>query len=426
MGKVSKRQRKFLSKNVLPHRKKGGGRRLENKGKGDAGNNNTRGAEQAAPPSAAAQERKTLPDGVDIAAFLDCPWLSRQACAAAGRDTCVALFEPEESLLEAQAKANSAAGRTGKGSSARLSEKAAQAMIGRAVDDASSDDLLCAVWALKMTQTARLNTSPGESASGPHAALRADPGSKASDVLRREGFGRLHLAFLAQLGPEREEEDSTEAEWEEAVRAHRQHLERAEPWPRVGGALLSFLTTALDDLETCPTASVSAGKARRHSSKNSSSSNGEDSQEALLEGLARMRSHVALLFPFPRLARRQLAFLLSVLETADDRRVPSLAFARLYELATSQPMPFLHDAFKGAYRCYRAAAVRLGGGKGVGTGVLRRGGKGDGALSLLRECFAELFGVEKPSAYLVSERSLLRGWCGAWIEEPAGDFPGYF
>lgn len=124
-----------------------------------------------------------------------------------------------------------------------------------------------------------------------------------------------------------------------------------------------------------------------------------------------MRNHVPLLFPFPRLARRYLAFLLDVIEATDDEAALSLAFVRLYELSTSQPMPFLHDAFKGAYRCYRRAAERVGGvGRVAGGtgGVLGRGARGAGLssssslLPLLRECLAELFGVEKPSAYLVS------------------------
>ena len=392
MGKVNKRQRKFLSKKVLPHRKKGGVRRDNKPNKGS----NKGGGEDAPAPAAGEQQRKTLPDGVDTATFLECGWLSRAACAAAARDSCVTPFEPDAALLEA-AGAQAKRGKSGKGGkhSGGLTHETAGSLVARAVDDASMDDLVRVVWALQAAAATSATTSPPSASGTPGQALRAAPGSQAVKTLRIEAFSRLHLAFRAHLGPEREEGDSLE-EWEDAVRAHRQHLEKAEAWPKLGGALLSFLTTALDHVqagaEESPPAAGAAGA----------------SATPLVEGLARMKDHVPLLFPFPRLARRYLVFLLSVLESADDAAALSLAFVRMYELSTSQPMPFLHDAFKGAYRCYRAAAERIGaGGKGAATagsaagGKARSGGAGAGSLPLLRECFAELFGVEKPSAYLV-------------------------
>lgn len=396
MGKVSKRQRKFLSKKVLPHKKKGG-RRVDSKGKG--GDRNNGDANEPQTPTLA--ERRTLPDGLDTTSFFDCPWLSQQACAAAERDTCVAPFEPEQSLLAAQisatdttttAKRHKSAAKANGGGDAGLSETVARAMISRAVDEGSADDLLRTVWALQAAQDTTSSATATAEIPGTQG-LKAAPGSKAVEVLRREGLGRLHLAFRAHLGPEREEGDSTE-EWEDAIRAHRQQLEKSDTWPRLGGALLSFLTTAFDNLE----ASASASGASKDSATETAS---------LVEGLVRMGDHIPLLFPFPRLARRYLALLLGVLEVSDgDSAALSLASVRMYELSTSQPMPFLHDAFKGAYRCYRGAAERVGGG-GAGAGVLTRAGRGAGSLPMLREFFAELFGVEKPSAYLVSSRNTL-------------------
>lgn len=403
MGKINKRQRKFLSKKVLPHRKKGGVRRDKNSKGSKVGN------EVAAAPSTAEQHRKTLPDGLDESTFLECAWLSREACAAAGHDTCVAPFELDEALLEGLSQEESSSTssgskrkKSGKGGSTStggggLSAKTARAMIARAVDEASVADLLRVVWALQISGSSSL-------AGDQHQALRAAPGSEAANVLRDEALSRLHLAFRAHLGPEREEGDSTE-EWEDTIRAHRQQLERAEAWPKLGAPLLSFLTTALDHIETATDRQISAA--------DPSVGNGETKEGgsggALVDGLARMRDHIPLLFPFPRLARRYLAFLLGVLQTSDDTAQLSLAFVRLYELATSQPMPFLHDAFKGSYRCYRAAAERIGGGAKGAAGVMARSGSGGaGSLPLLRECFAELFGVEKPSAYLVRIYSKVR------------------
>ncbi|CAN0147381.1 unnamed protein product, partial [Ectocarpus fasciculatus] len=394
MGKVNKRQRKFLSKKVLTHRKKGGVRR-DNKSKG---NNNKGAAAATAPEASQAPDRKTLPDGVDTAAFLECPWLSREACAAAGLDACVAPFEPDQALLEEGATTSSGSkrGKRGSGSSS-LTEEAARAMIGRAVDERSLDDLLRVVWAL---QAVRDPSSAVPTAQ----ALWAAPGSKAAGSLVIEASSRLHLAFRAHLGPERNEEDGSSAEeWEDAVRAHRQKLEKATAWPSLGGALLSFLTSALDSVETEWATSNSAAVETRadssSSSKQGSAGASATACSSLIDGLGRMRNHVPLLFPFPRLARRYLAFLLAVLQTCDSTAALSLAFVRLYELSTSQPMPFLHDAFKGSYRCYRAAAERIGGGRGAG-GMARGVGGAGSSLPLLRECFAELFGVEKPSAYL--------------------------
>lgn len=393
MGKVNKRQRKFLSKKVLPHRKKGGVRRDDRKSK----SNSSRGGQEDASAAATAGEpkRKTLPEGVDTTAFLECPWLSREACATAGRDACVTPFEPDEQLLwggsTQSVPSDGKRGSRSTSSTSLLTEKAARAMIGRAVDEESIDDLLRVVWSL---QTAAAAAAPA--------------------TTRAEALSRLHLAFRAHLGPKREN-DISEEEWEDAVRSHRQQLERAEAWPKLGGALLSFLTTALDHVEevekgTSIADAAGASSAKGNGKSSSSERNVPDTAAAatLVESLTRMQHHVPLLFPFPRLSRRYLAFLLRVLEMNDDAAAVSLAFVRLYELATSQPMPFLHDAFKGSYRCYRAAAERVGSaGKGAAAagaaGVkARSGGAGAGTLSLLRECLAELFGVEKPSAYLVS------------------------
>lgn len=421
MGKVSKRQRKFLSKKVLPHKKKGG-RRVDSKAKGGDRNNNGIPDEDQA--QTLAEQRRTLPDGLDIASFLECPWLTQQACTATEVDTCVALFEPDKSWLEAQqASATATATTTGKrrksastgNNGGGLSEATARAMISRAVDEASTDDLLRTVWALRSAQPTPSNAATSE-ISGSAQGLRAIPGSKAVEVLRREGLGRLHLAFRAHLGPERDEGDSPE-EWEDAVRAHRQQLEKSDAWPRLGGAMLSFLTTAFENLEAAASASSTISSPTAGSSSNatgvggSSSSNGHSSSSnkdceakdpttSLVEGLVRLADHIPLLFPFPRLARRYLVLLLGVLETSadGDSAALSLASLRMYELSTSQAMPFLHDAFKGAYRCYRGAAERVRGG---GGGVLTRARRGAGSLPMLREVFAELFGVEKPSAYLV-------------------------
>eukprot|EP00752_Nemacystus_decipiens_P006719 g6042.t1 len=412
MGKVNKRQRKFLSKKVLPHRKKGGARRDNNKNKpSKAGGGDGDGATPT--PTAGEQQRKTLPDGVDTAAFLECGWLSRDACAAAGRDTCVTPFDPDAALLEvagAPAKPVMHGKKSGKGGtkhSGGLTPEAARSLVARAVENGSIDDLLRAVWGLQAAAaTTSTATTPALPASSPAAgrALRAAAGSEAAKTLRSEALSRLHLAFRAHLGPEREEGDSPD-EWEDAVRAHRQKLEKSEAWPRLGGALLSFLTTTLDHLEAEAEEFVAAAAAAAAAGKTSSAS-----AVPLVEGLARLKDHVPLLFPFPRLARRYLAFLLGVLESTDDASALSLAFVRVYELATSQPMPFLHDAFKGAYRCYRTAAERVGArGRGAATATAGSaaggkprsgGGGGAGSLPLLRECFAELLGVEKPSAYL--------------------------
>ncbi|CAN0202550.1 unnamed protein product [Ectocarpus sp. 6 AP-2014] len=397
MGKVNKRQRKFLSKKVLTHRKKGGVRR-DNKSKGNGAAAAAATALEAS-QAPGAQHRKTLPDGVDTAAFLECPCLSREACAAAGRDACVAPFEPEVALLEGAAtskRGKRGGGSKGSGSSS-LTEEAARAMVRRAVDERSLDDLLRVVWALQEATTAAGDPSSPAVPTTSHQALRAAPGSKAAGALVSEASSRLHLAFRAHLGPERDEEDgSSVEEWEDAVRAHRQKLEKAEAWPRLGGALLSFLTSALDSVETeWATSNSVAVEGRADSSKQGSSG---ATSASLVDGLDRMRNHIPLLFPFPRLARRYLAFLLAVLQTSENTAALSLAFVRLYELSTSQPMPFLHDAFKGSYRCYRAAAERIGGGRGAG--VMARDDGAGSSLRLLREWFAEFFGVEKPSAYL--------------------------
>ena len=302
-------------------------------------------------------------------------------------------------IATAKRRKSAAKGNQG-GDGGGLSETTARAMISRAVDEGSADDLLRTVWALRVAQDATSSATTTAEIPGTEG-LKAAPGSMAVEVLCREGLGRLHLAFRAHLGPEREDEDSTE-EWEDAIRAHRQQLEKSDSWPRLGGALLSFLTTAFDNLEaslstSTSTATPSSGTAGGDAAGSSSSA---EEAASLVEGLVRMGDHIPLLFPFPRLARRYLALLLGVLEASDgDSTALSLASVRMYELSTSQPMPFLHDAFKGAYRCYRGAAERVG---GRGAGVLSRAGRGAGSLPMLREFLAELFGVEKPSAYLVS------------------------
>ena len=396
MGKVSKRQRKFLSKNVLPHRKKGGLRRTTVGKDKQSARSGTASAPEKQPPAAT---RKTLPDGIDTEAFLECPWLTQEACTTAPADNTVPIFRLEETVLESRPEKSPSGSHKrfkvrGSSPSSSLSAEVAEAMVGRAVDGSSIDDLLRVVRALQISCDCIPEGVPPPSAA--EGELRAEPGSSAWDALRMEGFGRLHTAFLAHLGPDQDNGNSPE-EWEEAVHVHRQKFAKAKAWPRLGSALLAFLTIALDSLGTSETTSTSGSRGEGDAQKSCT----------LVEGLVRMRNHVPLLFPFPRLARRYLSYLLGVLETVDDRAAVSLAFVRLYELSTSQPMPFLHDAFKGAYRIYRTTAERIGAGASAGAvggraGVLGKGTNGDGSLPLLRECFAELFGVEKPSAYLVS------------------------
>lgn len=403
MGKVSKRQRKFLSKSLLTHRKKGGVRRTDGKNK-----QGTRGGTFAAEkqPSAAPQERKTLPDGVDTEAFLECPWLNEKSCTASPTDSNVDPFRVEESVLESREKTVSIFNKRSTPSCSSqdngLSAETVQAMLGRAVDEGSVNELILTVRSLEL--------SFSRSASPPSAAeteLRTEPGSRAWNALRRDGFGRLHVAFMAQLGPNREGDDSIH-EWEEAVHAHRQQFVKAKAWPHLGSALLAFLTAALDSLGTPETEAETTAAASNTHTKDA------HKRGIIVEGLARMRYHLSFLFPFPRLARRYLSYLLGILETTDDVTSISLAFLRLYELSTSQPMPFLHDAFKGTYRAYRAAAERIGGdGRsaafGVRASVLDVGGSENESLSLLRECLAELYGVEKPSAYLVRDYAAMPG-----------------
>lgn len=405
MGKVSKRQRKFLSKNLLPHRKKGGARRSDGKDKQGA-RGGTFAAEKQ--PSAAPQERKTLPDGVDTEAFLECPWLSQKSCAASPTDNNVDPFRVEESVLESRAKFVSVSNKRSMPScssrNSGLSSETVQAMLGRAVDEGSVNELILTVRSLEL--------SFSRSASPPNAAeieLRTEPGSRAWNALGGDGFGRLHVAFMAHLGPNREGDDSIQ-EWKEAAHAHRQQFVKAKAWPHLGSALLAFLTAALDSLgtpETDADAETAAAASKTHTKD-------AHKRDTIVKGLARMRYHVPFMFPFPRLARRYLSYLLGILETTDDGTCLSLAFLRLYELSTSQPMPFLHDAFKGAYRAYRAAAERIGGGGrsaviGVRAGVPGVGRGRNESLSLLRECLAELFGVEKPSAYLVRGYAAMPG-----------------
>lgn len=395
MGKISKRQRKFLKKNVLLNRKKGGHRHDRKENKGSAGpNSGTAGKPRSSQPPP--QEVKTLPNGLDTKKFLQCPWLSlSNGDDDIEHDGGVKTFEPETSLLE------------GAGDKHALTEHSARGMIDRAVDDRSVDDLLRVVWALRMASDEScegpLNLRP--SVSGKAGRKR----SRTLAVLVSESFRRLHLAFQAHLGPRRDPAHTVE-EWEEACLSKRQQFDRAESWPKLGGALLSFLRSALDSLRR-----TSGGRAQTSPGGSSPARQplDQDQRHCLLQGLESMRHHVPLLLPFPRLARRYLVFLLSLLEGTDDVAVLPVACVRLYELSTSQPMPFLHDAFKGVYRSYRnaAAAVSTLARDDVRTGA-------SSPLPLLREFIAELFGVEKPSAYLVRSRST-SGLGSARASEPA-------
>lgn len=427
MGKVSKRQRKFLSKNILPHKKKTTKRAFDNR-KGDS--NKSEAGKRTAQEQQHQQQPtvKTLPEGVNVAAFLQCPWLDVTDAGLYERDTCVARFEPPAELLNTlkTAAEPSTTNKKRKSTapapiSGHLTEQAVRTMIDQGVEMSSIDDLLRMVWALRIAQEqqhqsqqivfSEFTKTAAETGVTPDVPIPV-PGSPAHALLvGPQGLGRLHLAFRAHLGP-KQEEGSTLEEWEEAARGHRQLLEKSDAWPVLGGALLSFLTTALDTLEsTCnflgcdPTGNEDPTPARNRAD---SKKDGGNENARLLEGLALMRTRIPLLFPFPRLARRHLVFLLGLLETNSDPAVVSLAFVRLYDLATSQPMPFLHDAFKGCCRSYRAAAERIGAlarGEGRG-GVGEGGGLGagtSGVLPLLRECIAELFGVERPSAYLVRD-----------------------
>lgn len=424
MGKVSKRQRKFLSKKILPHKKKTGKRAVD---KQKAGAKKSTDQDHRQQQQQQHRTPKTLPDGVDTTAFLECPWLVFSDAAKAERDTCIAPFEPAPELLQAAIASSTTTNPKRRrkstqnnitfndkdgGGTTGLTEQAMLDMIRSAVDEASMDDLLRLVWSLQSIQGHRQQQQQQQ-----QQLLPPLPGSPARAVLLGpQGLGRLHIAFRRHLGPERED-GSTPEEWEEAALAHRQLLEKSEAWATLGGALLAFLTTTLETLEEA-SAVISArggsggmqdgnGGKEREDSKTAAEIGAVTAGGVLKEGLRAMRARVPLLFPFPRLARRHLVFLLGLLETSDEPAVVSLAFVRLYELATSQPMPLLHDAFKGVYRSYRAAAERLGtlsrgrgGGEGGGGGLAAGTA---GVLPLLRECIAELFGVEKPSAYLVSD-----------------------
>eukprot|EP00903_Cladosiphon_okamuranus_P012229 g11469.t1 len=134
-----------------------------------------------------------------------------------------------------------------------------------------------------------------------------------------------------------------------------------DAWPKLGGALLSFLTMALNQMEAVAEEFISATCSGVGA--NAAGKRGSAGAEPLVAGLASLKDLVLVLFPFPRLARRCLAFLLGGLESADDAAVLSLAFVR------------------------------------IAAGGNARGRGGAGSLPLLRECFAELFGEEKPSAY---------------------------
>lgn len=433
MGKVSKRQRKFLSKKILPHKKKVGKRTVDKE--------KTAGKKSTDQDHHQQQQQdyrtpKTLPDGVDTTAFLECPWLRFNDAAKAKRDACVAPFEPSQEFLQTviassgsdptntkrrRKSTKDAVVSNGEDDStiAGVTEQAVLNMMRAAVEQASTDDLLRLIWYLQTTRGHRdLQQKQQHLPSPPALSPRARAVLVGPQVL-----GRLHIAFRLHLGPKRED-GSTLEEWEEAALAHRQLLEKSETWATLGGALLAFLTRALETLEEasavvsadCNSGGIQGGSGRgeagggeKESEDCGSSENNERGAVAggvLITRLRMMHSLVPLLFPFPRLARRHLGFLLGLLETSDDLTIVSLAFVRLYELATSQPMPFLHDVFKGVYRSYRTAAERIGalsrthGGEGRGGGGLAMGRAG--VLPLLRKCIAELFGVEKPSAYLVS------------------------
>lgn len=379
MGKIPKRQRKFLRKNVLPHKKKFSRREVKTTKKQSAHMESDTSQEPRS--SQPRREPKNLPHGLNAVDFLECPWLSHQTGGnEIGLDTCVDLFDPTKLSLDAP------------GDTRGLTELSVRAMVDRAVGAASVDDLLCVVWALKMAQDA---TFKGPQWLRPLRKKSKGYGSRALVILASEGFGRLHLAFRAHLGPERDP-GLTEEEWEYACRAYRQQLEKSGSWPKLGGPLLMFLTMSLETLEL-----VSLGLLGHKSGLPEEERREQDSISFILQGLSRMGSHIPFLFPFPRLAKRYLVYLLCLLGRTGDRHVLSLAFLRFYELSTSQPMPFLHCALKGVYWAYRAAVKRL-------SSPLRKddasadGVAGFNPLPLLRECIAELFGVENPSAYLVS------------------------
>ncbi|CAM9632365.1 unnamed protein product, partial [Sphacelaria rigidula] len=404
MGKVSKRQRKFLSKKILPHKKKTGKRGVVEKKKSKDSTGGDRSQQQQQQPRTA----KTLPDGLDTTAFLQCPWLV--SSAKDERDTCAAAFVVAPELLQIQGTARSTCTTTSRKKKrkstcddsdnnsnsgtnvARLTEQAVRDMIGAAVHQASKDDLLRLVWSLQTPQQQQQQQQASPPNSVPTTWPVLAPESLAHSVLlSAEGLGRLHIAFRLHLGPKREE-GSTPEEWDEAALVHRQLLGKSEAWPVLRAPLLTFLAAALRTLEDQAMVVMGGG----------GDGKAERSRGALEEGLRLLQPRVPLLFPFPRLARQHLVFLLGLLETSDNPAVISLAFVRLYELATSQPMPFLHDAFKGVYRSYRAAADRVGA-LAHGRRECEGGSWGEGTvdvLPLLRECIAELFGVEKPSAYL--------------------------
>lgn len=369
MGKAPKRSRKFLSKNILP-RKKRRGRHGDRKSK--EGDSRSKGSSCDKPTSSLPPLKalNTLPEDLDTSEFLDCSWFDEENEEGEDgkRNARADWFESDPPVFDVSSYHHD------------LKEESVRAMVNRAVDEGSIADLYRIVWALQISYGTSLDHSQTQDLSMKKKLGEGQLGALAT--LSSESLKRLHLAFRFHLGPERSAELTTE-EWEELCLSHRQLLEKSESWKRLGGALFSFLSTALDVLRLISRAS------------------GRGRQSHLLESLRSMRPHIPLMFPFALLARRYLVCLLALLESSDDSAVLSLAFVRLYELSTSQPMPFLHYAFKGIYRAYRRASDRIG-------TISRSVGSGDTAASdfkslpLLRECIAELFGVEKPSAYLVS------------------------
>ncbi|CAM9685319.1 unnamed protein product [Choristocarpus tenellus] len=367
MAKVSKRERKFLSKNVLPHKQK---RRRLKEGPKKRENN------AIAPPTQdpTSKDDKSLLDGVDAVDFLECTWLN-ELSAGVIKDQCVGTFDPDLSVLDP-----SGVGK-GKRRKCMLSVANIQTMAQRAVDDASVEDLIQLVWSLHMSCE---NTCQGP------MTFKVTNGSKEHQTLVKTCLETGHRAFAMHLKssfPARGQDDGEGRGVIDGLDlSDRLVMEKADGWLHVGSALLSFLSSAL-------TITMATSD-----------------KTNLLYGLGCMRAHVPLLFPFPILARRYLVALLELLASNHDQAVLSLTFLRLYELATSQAMPFFHDALKGVYWAYRKAARRLTSTwKTCGRGDVgeKEEGKGEEmeieglkSLSLLRECIAELYGVEKPSSYL--------------------------
>ncbi|CAM9249043.1 unnamed protein product, partial [Discosporangium mesarthrocarpum] len=312
------------------------------------------------PPAVQAEAKRIIPEGVDEGFYLECPWLENQDTME--QDNIIDSSELWSSILEARGLRDTNQGLTVAG---------IQEMTQRAVDEGSTDDLMRLVWALRMVYEPQFNDPDN---------LKVVVGSAEYQALVQGWLSRGHMAFARHLTRTcAHERDNGEegAQGKCLTLADRVFIEKTDGWARLGRALHVFLSSALTVL--------SSG----------------DSRTSPRQSLVLMRNHIPLLFPFPLLSRRYLSALLSLLASNDDREVLSVAFLRLYELATSQTMPLLHDALKGVYWSYRRAATRS-------SATVRRkptdGGRETGrkncTLPLLRECVSELYGVERPSSYL--------------------------